>query len=174
MTVTDSDLYGAGGAIIFSSLSGPARFGDVSRNRIWNGMTSHWFDNARDVIFESNHMTGVSLTAYGSNIDTYGGGYAQHNFMSNNTYEMVWGNDREITTYDNAGGCYMGPIRFFQSGSLNLTGSGTAQSSECSGGGLVVLNGTGRGQVRRVVAQRIDPGGDTVFGAHLSSSLCFP
>eukprot|EP01043_Picozoa_sp_COSAG02_P002113 COSAG02_NODE_48_length_45421_cov_103.222100_6_plen_689_part_00 len=63
--VTDSDLYGAGGAIIYSSKGGPARFGDVSRNRIWNGMTSHWFDNARDIIFESNHMTGVSLTAYG-------------------------------------------------------------------------------------------------------------
>ena len=40
--VTDSDLYGAGGAIIYSSKGGPARFGDVSRNRIWNGMTSHW------------------------------------------------------------------------------------------------------------------------------------
>ena len=44
--VTDSDLYGAGGAIIYSSKGGPARFGDISRNRIWNGMTSHWFDNA--------------------------------------------------------------------------------------------------------------------------------
>ena len=61
--VTDCDLYGAGGAIIYSSKSGPASFGDVSRNRIWNGMTSHWFDNGRDIIFESNHMTGVSLTA---------------------------------------------------------------------------------------------------------------
>jgi hypothetical protein len=37
---------------------------------MWNGMTSHWFDNARDIIYESNTMTGVSLTAYGSNVDT--------------------------------------------------------------------------------------------------------
>ena len=32
-------------------------------HRMWNGMTSHWFDNARDIIYESNVMTGVSLTA---------------------------------------------------------------------------------------------------------------
>jgi hypothetical protein len=97
-------------------------------------------------------MTGVSLTAYGSNIDTYGGGYAQHNFMANNTYEMVWGNDREITTYDNAGGCYLGPIRHYDGG-LNLTATGTARATECIGGAVLVVNGTGRGQIRRIVTQ---------------------
>ena len=86
----------------------------------------------------------MSLTAYGSNIDTYGGGYAQHNWMSNNTYEFVWGNDREITTYDNAGGCYLGPIKQYTRGGLNLTATGTARATECIGGGLLVLNGTVR------------------------------
>jgi hypothetical protein len=31
-------------------------------------------------------MTGVSLIAYGNNIDTYGGGFAQHVMLLNNTY----------------------------------------------------------------------------------------
>jgi hypothetical protein len=47
--VLDCDLYGAGGSIFYSSLSAPARFGKIARNRIFNGMTSHWFDNARQV-----------------------------------------------------------------------------------------------------------------------------
>jgi len=83
--VLDCDLFSAGGSVIHSSRNGPARFGNVARNRIFNGMTSHWFDNARNVIFEDNWMTGVSLTAYGNNIDTYGGGYAQNIVLRNNT-----------------------------------------------------------------------------------------
>jgi hypothetical protein len=55
---------------------------------------------------------------------------------------QVWGNDREITTYDNAGGCYLGPIKFYEGGSRNLTASGSAQSSDCNGGAILVLNGT--------------------------------
>ena len=66
--------------------------------------------------------------------------------MSNNTYELVWGNDREITTYDNAGGCYLGPIKQYKRGGLNLTATGTARATECIGGGLLVLNGTVRMQ----------------------------
>ena len=157
--VLDCDLYGAGGAIIYSSGgSGSARFGNIQRNRMWNGMTSHWFDNARDIVFESNWMTGVSLTAYGNNIDSYGGGFAQHVLLQNNTYEMVWGNDREITTYDNAGGCYLGPISTFDGSSVS--GVGTASGAECGGGGILVLNGTGQGQLRRVVNQSADSDGN--------------
>ena len=160
--VTDNDFYGALGAIIYSSGGGPACFGHIARNRMYNGMTSHWFDNARDIIFEDNQMTGVSLTAYGSNVDTYGGGYAQHVLFFNNTYDHVWGNDREITTYDNAGGCYFGPVKAYAAGSLSLTATGTARAAECSGGAIIVLNGSGIGQVRRVVAQTT-AGGETVW-----------
>ena len=57
--------------------------------------------------------------------------------------EMVWGNDREITTYDNAGGCYMGPIKAYEQHGFELTATGSARSSECIGGAIVVLNGPG-------------------------------
>jgi hypothetical protein len=33
-------------------------------------LASAGFDNGRNLIFEENHMTGVSLVAMGSNIDT--------------------------------------------------------------------------------------------------------
>ena len=36
-------------------------------------------------------MTGVSLTADGSNVDTKKGGYAQHILFLNNTYGLVSG-----------------------------------------------------------------------------------
>ena len=81
-----------------------ARYGLVARNRIWFGSTVHWFDQIKQVIFEENTATGISLVSVsraprpscccsvrirfmvvcvqgGSNIDTYGSGsegtYAQ-------------------------------------------------------------------------------------------------
>jgi hypothetical protein len=159
----------------------------------------------------------------------------QHILFFNNTYEMVWGNDREITTYDNAGGCvplfffishiffcvasthvifelvisvtyvscsmfstvlfypflffpcsfsfispdstylrlnvfvcsflkpdffcscFLGPVK--SSSLATLVGTGAARATECSGGAIVVLNGTGQGQIRRVVEQSVDGGG---------------
>jgi hypothetical protein len=64
---------------------------------------------------------------------------------------MVWGNDREVTTYDNSGGCYLGPILSINITLGTVTGVGSAIRDECIGGAVVVLNGTGTGQIRRVV-----------------------
>ena len=89
-----------------------ARFGLISGNRIWSGGAAHWFDQMKQVIFENNHMTGISLMAMGNNIDTYGGGYAQNIYHSHNTFEQIWGNDREVMTTDNLGSYYFGYVLF--------------------------------------------------------------
>lgn len=70
---TDCDLWGTWS--IFHS-SGPvgARFGLIARNEIHNGGACHWFDNAREVIFERNTCTGNNPMAMGNNIDSYRGG----------------------------------------------------------------------------------------------------
>ena len=40
-----------------------ARYGLVARNRIWFGSTVHWFDQIKQVIFEENTATGISLVS---------------------------------------------------------------------------------------------------------------
>lgn len=78
--VSDCDLY-ASDKVFRTDSPVAARYGLVARNRIWFGSTVHWFDQIKQVIFEENTCTGISLVSGGSNIDTYGSGsegtYAQ-------------------------------------------------------------------------------------------------
>eukprot|EP01052_Picozoa_sp_SAG31_P008707 SAG31_NODE_443_length_15645_cov_51.693169_6_plen_1007_part_00 len=111
--VSDCDLY-ASDKVFRTDGPVAARYGLVARNRIWFGSTVHWFDQIKQVIFEHNAATGVSLVSGGSNIDTYGSGtdgtFAQHIYFAHNSMEQVWGFDREIMTTDNLGGFYSGHI----------------------------------------------------------------
>ena len=45
-----------------------------------------------------------------SRVDTDGGGFATHIYIGSNKISQVWGNDREVMTYDNAGQSYFGPV----------------------------------------------------------------
>jgi len=74
---------------------------------------------------------------------------------------MVWGNDREITTYDNAGGCYLGPVSGHNN--VSVSGIGIALSNECLGGAIVILNGSGTGQIRRVTRSSTIEGNAVFF-----------
>lgn len=121
-------------------------------------------DQWKQVVVEDNVVTGASLAAAGNNIATYNGGYAQHVAMLNNSISHVWGGDREVMTYDNAGGAYFGAVVSVTGATITTAGdriplnrTGNANSATgggwvVEGGALIVLNGTGGGQIRRIIA----------------------
>jgi hypothetical protein len=125
----------------------------------------------RQVIFERNTATGSSVIAMGQSVGTGpDGGVAQHILHADNTVSLVWGNDREVVTYDDAGGAYWGAIA--GTAGANLTTAADTKSAGdwhlggWAGGAVVILNGTGAGQYRRIVvpgigAEPTNPGNRT-------------
>ena len=83
---------------------GGTSYGEMSRNVLRNDGNGLQMDQWKQVVVEDNVVTGASLAATGNNIATYNGGYAQHVALLNNSISHVWGGDREVMTYDNAGG----------------------------------------------------------------------
>lgn len=132
-----------------------AFFGVVARNRIYNGGAAHFTNQWNQVIFENNYIHGISVIAMGQSIGTAPwGGYDAHILIQDNHYRFVWGNDREVMTFDDAGGSYFGTLQ-------SVNGTGLVTSNDCwlpqdtewggwGGGAVVVLNGTGAGQWRRI------------------------
>jgi hypothetical protein len=108
-----------------------------------------WFDQVQQIIFEENKCIGVSLIAGGNGIMTYGGGVAHHVYSAGNLFTQVWGNDREVMTYDNRGNQYLGPV-------TSITDAGTNIST--LGRGAADGNGNGYDVVGSVI----------VFGDHFS------
>eukprot|EP00037_Helgoeca_nana_P001409 m.26704 g.26704 ORF g.26704 m.26704 type:complete len:622 (+) comp11832_c0_seq2:743-2608(+) len=164
--VTDCDILGTGG-IFWSGGSdggyGGTSYGQLSRNVVHNGGSAFEMDQWKQVVVEDNEVTGAALSSFGNNIATYNGGYAQHIAMLNNSIAQVWGGDREVMTYDNAGGAYFGVLESVDGVTVTAGGDriplnryGTNNSATgggwvVTGGALIVLNGTGAGQVRRIV-----------------------
>jgi hypothetical protein len=166
--VQDNDILSTGSVFWSGGSAGGMRgtsYGLLSRNVIRNGGNAIFMDQWKQVIVEDNVISGSSLSAMGNAVATYNGGYAQHIILTNNTISHVWGGDREVVTYDNAGGAYFGPLRSANSTSAVVTtqylripvnrtrgreGAGAGWYVE--GGALIVLNGTGAGQIRRIVA----------------------
>jgi hypothetical protein len=120
--ISDCDLWSTWSVIHTSGIYAPkisghnflgwqtAKWGLILRNQIYNGGACHWFDQAKQILFEGNTCIGNNPMTMGNNIDTYGGGYAQHIYLGSNHIAQVWGNDREVMTYDNAGQSYFGPV----------------------------------------------------------------
>ena len=169
--ITDCDLYSTAFIInsqafhCKSSLPGQcagAQYGYVARNIFWNGMGgSHYMCLWQQVIFEQNVGIGSSLVSHGQAYDTGIGGYAQNVFNGDNIIRNVWGGDREVMTYDTESGSYFGPLSSIVNGTIVHTLHDTKPASYMKfgawrGGALAVLNGTGAGQVRRIVVPGID------------------
>ena len=166
--VSHCDILGTGG-IFWSGGScqgyGGARWGVISDNRVRNGGNALGMDQWKQVVVENNDISGASLASAGNNIASYNGGYAHHIAMLNNSIAEVWGGDREVLTYDNAGGAYFGPLASSSPSSVRITTAGpriplnrsqpgmnsVGNGWVVEGGALVVLNGTGAGQIRRIV-----------------------
>lgn len=54
-------------------------------------------------IFEHNVIQGVSQMSMGQAAGTADGGYVHNMYIGDNTYQFVYGNDREVMTFDCAG-----------------------------------------------------------------------
>jgi hypothetical protein len=144
-----------------------AQFGLVRGNKVLHGGNCHWWDGNKQLIYEQNSCTGASPMAGGSNIATYEGGDAHHLYLGGNSWAHTYGNDREVMTYDDAGTVYTGPLLGVSANGRNLTlrggnfsapaGShnmrtGAKMNAQLNHGKVVVItNGTGAGQYRRVV-----------------------
>lgn len=162
--VRDCDLYGTGDVITSSPMivRGPPdasaigmQWGLFEGNTIRNGGACHFMPQWEQVAFVNNTCAGTSLTAMGQALGTSAAGASTHVFEGQNRISDVWGNDREILTYDDAGGAFWGWA----------TVSGTSvrlHAEPLSTGPLqrrvlaMILNGTGAHEYRRVVV----PGGD--------------
>ena len=181
--IEDCDLYGDGDVI--RSNTGPgyctvqhgssfgpghchgSAWGIIRSNRLFNGGTSHFMPQWKQMIFENNTVIGTSPISGGQSIGTGpGGGRAQHIYHARNTIQFVWGNDREIVTFDDAGSAYLGEVAAVSADGLVLTLADDARSSYSGewkgwdGAAVTVLNGTGVGTWRRVVGSGIDASGN--------------
>eukprot|EP01043_Picozoa_sp_COSAG02_P060794 COSAG02_NODE_8022_length_2743_cov_3.322239_3_plen_359_part_00 len=138
-------------------------WGEIRNNRLYNGGTSHFMNQWKQVIFENNNVTGISPISGGQSVGTGpGGGYDHHIYHARNRIQFVWGNDREIITYDDAGAAYLGAVHAVSADGRILTLAEDARSSFSSewggwdGAAVTILNGTGAGTWRRVVHSGID------------------
>ena len=174
--VEDCDLLGSYNVITSQRLPAPgypncdhstwpnnchaAAYGLITRNKIFNGGAGHVMNQWSHVIFEFNQQQGISLMAMGQAIGTADGGYAAHIYLGDNDISGVFGNDREVMTFDCSGGLYYGGIAGVDGTVLTLAGDAwPADSMEWggfAGGSVVIVNGTGTGQWRRIVVPGIN------------------
>jgi hypothetical protein len=134
-----------------------ASWGEIRGNALANGAGAAVFMNQwEQVIFADNIVTGTSLIAGGNSVGTGpGGGVAQHILFAHNELRNVRGNDREMITFDDAGGSYYGAISS-ANGTLVETAedckpAGSDEWGGWGGGAVVVVSGPGAGQYRRIV-----------------------
>lgn len=139
-------------------------FGLIQRNVLWHGEDCQWFDRANHLIFEGNICTGNNPMAGGVSgnvVASYGGRSTNRLYIGGNTYRHTYGNNREAQTGDNFGSIYGGIFLGISEDGLNLTTPGgnfsvvgglKKGSTDLNfGKAIVILNGTGAGQYRRVV-----------------------
>ena len=125
-----------------------------------HGGSCYDLEQVQQVIFEDNHCIGQGMSP-GNGIATHGGGVAQHVFLGGNTIEQVWGEDRECMTFDNRGNQYFGAVTAIDDSGMNYStrgrgaGAGNGNGYDVTGGAMVVTNGTGAGQYRRIISYYI-------------------
>lgn len=168
--IVDCDLLSTGHIINSQAFQCPrllpgvcagAQFGFVARNIFWNGGGgSHYMCLWQQVVFEQNVAHGASLFSHGQALDTGIGGYAQHVYNADNSIQLAWGGDREVMTYDTESGAYYGTLADIHGTTVTTShdtvAAGYMKFNGWHGGALVVLNGSGAGQIRRIVVPGID------------------
>lgn len=201
--ISDCDLW-ATWSVLYSGLTPPppgpptsdphasrgpwlnSEFGLITGNTIWNGGNCHWFDSVHMLIYEGNTCTGNSAMAGGNNIATYSGDATHHLYLANNVYRQAWGNDRETMTYDDFGSAYYGAFTSIESNSDGTAVLRTPGGNRTTIGGkkkndivnfdkaVVVVNGSGAGQYRRLIGWQWanDPAESSSW--HLDRPFDFP
>ena len=104
----------------------------ITDNVIYNGQSSHFMQLWRQILFERNVVRGSTTTAGGQSVGTGPmGGVAQHIYHADNTVHYTWGGDREVMTYDDAGGAYWGQLESVAGATLTLAGDAWPASDWC-------------------------------------------
>ena len=166
--VSDCDMYSAWISIGNGHFTTNASYGLVARNTLYSGNAAHWFNQVHQVAWEDNVWVGVAMQAFGSNIATYNGGFSQNLYFARSRYSFSYGGDREMMTLDTLQAYYFGPVQGSATGAPTVTlapcasaSAGASGAAPCVpttsgqdvlGGVVSVMNGTGAGQARRIVA----------------------
>lgn len=169
---TNNDLWGAGHILNSFAPNGGAgnnwpswrrghAYSYIADNVLWNGQSSHFMQLWRQVIFERNVITGATTNAGGQSVGTGPmGGVAQHIYHADNVIRFTWGGDREVMTYDDAGGAYYGPLESVNGTTVTLARDAWPASDwemgGWGGGQIVVINGTGANQIARIVVPGVN------------------
>lgn len=171
--ITDNDIWGIGDLFNSCLPGAPAevnswpgyrrghQYSYIARNLLWDGQASHFMQLWRQVIFEQNVVFGATSAAGGQSLGTGPmGGMAQHVLHADNTVRFTWGGDREVMTYDDAGGAYYGALAAVDGATLTLAADAWPASDwemgGWFGGQVYVINGTGATQFRRIVVPGVN------------------
>lgn len=152
---------GPGGANMWPLWRRGHAYSTICDNVIWNGQSSHFMQLWRQVLIVRNVFTGATTTAGGQSLGTGPmGGIAQHVLHADNTVRFTWGGDREVMTYDDAGGSYYGPIAAVDGATITLAHDAWPASDwemgGWAGGQMIVINGTGASQNVRILVAGVN------------------
>jgi hypothetical protein len=151
IAITDSDIYGSGGSLLFLDTRGVY----VARNILSNGRDGFYSITGADgVIFENNEIIGADAQTSGGGINTLGdkSSSCRNVLFRQNIFRSLYGWDREAITSDGPGGHYFGRIRSIKNNRVELLDSPTQSfyRQDIRGAGLFVVDGKGSGQYARI------------------------
>ena len=153
--ITDCDIYASNRAMWFRG----TRDGYVARNKFSYGGRAHGWDHINGLIFEDNEIMGNSLNSIGNDISTFWGKACEHIYYARNQVHDIYGADREMVTLDSGGGAYLGILARVDGTSVTLARDPDpqpkyhwAKPQDWRGGAMLILDGKGAGQYRRIVS----------------------
>ncbi len=151
VVVSDCDVVGSGRSLYLFK----TRNAVVNGNSLSNGRDGWYSISGSDrVIFENNIVMSADLQGTGGSVNALSTSVSasENVFVGGNTFKSMMGGDREAFTTDGPGGYYFGGAVSLVSGGLSLSGSPNEHmvSPNWRGAAVMVVDGTGAGQVGRV------------------------
>ena len=137
----------------------------VARNNVlWNGGMAFYLI-PRESIIEGNDATGSSVISGGG-----GYNFAQHLYHGNNRIRNIHGNDREVMTFDGEDNVYYGTATEWNETHVitpNCPGRPDSRFPDAlfsvAGSQLMIVDGPGTGQYRRVITGDMPTSGQCFF-----------
>ncbi|MBI2300969.1 MAG: hypothetical protein HYU66_18820 [Armatimonadetes bacterium] len=147
VVVTDCDLYGSGRSLYLNL----ARGGRVEHNDLYHGRWG-WYclEGSDGLIFADNRITGADLMSAGGGIANYSTSSSRHIYYARNQLKLIHGWDREAMTSDAGGGAYLGRVTAVNGAVTTLAADAAWGGRDWHGAALLILDGKGAGQWRRV------------------------
>jgi parallel beta-helix repeat protein len=152
--ITGCDLYASNYGVRILK----AKTGLIARNQIRYGGRGYSMENTERLIFEENLVEGNNLLAIGNDITTFWSNYCRHIYFANNRIQQMFGADREMMTLDAASGAYFGSVAAVDGMKVTLSADPVFKDyapkphTNWVGAAVQILDGTGAGQYRFVVA----------------------